>query len=399
MHACGVRLQPWGTATACHRVLLARQLEYSAGEAARLAAYGAEGAAARDLLAALRKTDKAAATRLKELIRQQDEARAASEPSSEPSSSQESGERGVQGDAVAREQVTGGGGAAAAAATSGGGAAAAARRPPPGLPSPPGEELQWVLRPRAGWDKRIKLNDAYDQARSQAEAAAAASAAAAAAARAPPPAHAAPELHGHGEELLLPGGLSAAAPPADRFDPGMHAAVLRHAEAAAAAGARLSLVGEADPRFVAPPSATGGHQCALCRGWHGPGSLLQCPVLRATNAVPLPPPECAHCAHLEAPGCARCASAGLAPALWRPPQMRTPWVEGVRPATLDVMHAAQGVASAAIVDLARPQLAGKLGPKALLAIGLLVEEVAAAEVRARAATARPPEEDAGGAAV
>lgn len=48
------------------------------------------------------------------------------------------------------------------------------------------------------------------------------------------------------------------------------------------------------------------------------------------------------------------------------------------------MLGVQKVANAAVVDLNRPELDGRLTPKALLALGLIAEEAAAAKLRKNA---------------
>lgn len=431
-----VSLQPWGSAP-CQRRAFIRGLGYSKEESARLEALGPEGAAAQDLLRGMshgrgkRANTSAAAQHLREIFQRELSAReAGTSPSdSDAFSSGDDGSSGSGRDSD-RDRDAGGNagevgqqqrGRRAGGRDRAGGRLAGAnatdqkqqevgegeeganratalahlrRRPtaPPAAaaaaaPRAAPERLRWIVPASNTWSARTQFNAAFGRMQRQAERVAEADDAAAAA-------EAAAALGGEGGPLTgrrsaphleQQHGLSAAQHPKDYFDLLPHLALLGEVQAAAAAGSEVALVAEDDPRWVAPLSATERHQCALCRGWHGTGNGTLCPVLQATNAVlePVPGQECEKCAHLASPGCERCVPAGLNPVLWVSPRVRTPWIESVRPATLSLMHSVQSVANAAVVDLDRPDLAAKLSPQALLALGVLAEEVAAGEVRSR----------------
>jgi hypothetical protein len=176
-------------------------------------------------------------------------------------------------------------------------------------------------------------------------------------------------------------GLATTFPPRDFMMAPPQPALLRHAMDCAAAGVDLTLVGEEDPRWGRPldPRAV---QCRLCHGWHPVGMQdKECPVNQAANAVEPPRKElCSECGGIQ--GCARCGRGALPAAVWAPASVPCAWIDNVKPATLDVMHSVQSMASAAAFDFDRTDVAGKLGPEALLALGLLAEEVAAAQATA-----------------
>ena len=73
-------------------------------------------------------------------------------------------------------------------------------------------------------------------------------------------------------------------------------------------------------------------------------------------------------------GCELCRGS-MPVTLYRPAAMVSPWVYHVRTGTIAFMHAVQQTANAFIHDFDKPEIADSLGPLALLAIGLLVEEV------------------------
>ena len=181
-------------------------------------------------------------------------------------------------------------------------------------------------------------------------------------------------------------GLATAFPPRDFIMQPPQIAMLRHAVDCAAAGVDLALVEEDDPRWARPVNPGGALQCSLCYGWHGTMSFKDCPLNQAANA--LEPPEKEPCRGCKGgrTGCSRCGRGDLPAAVWAPETVPCTWVDKVNPATLDVMHSVQSMASAAAVDFDRPDVAEKLGPEALLALGLLVEEVAAAQVTAKTST-------------
>lgn len=181
-------------------------------------------------------------------------------------------------------------------------------------------------------------------------------------------------------------GLATAFPPRDFIMQPPQTALLRHAVDCAAAGVDLALLGEDDPRWARPVNPGVALQCSLCYGWHAVMSFKDCPVNQAANAVEPPQKEpCSGCRG-GTTGCPLCGRGDLPAAVWAPATVPCTWVDNVKPATLDVMQSVQSMASAAAVDFDRPDVAGKLGPEALLALGLLVEEVAAAQVTANANT-------------
>lgn len=180
-------------------------------------------------------------------------------------------------------------------------------------------------------------------------------------------------------------GLATAFPPRDFIMEPPQTALLQHAVDCAAAGVDLALVGEDDPRWARPVNPGGTLQCSLCYGWHGVMNFKDCPVNQAANAVEPPLKEpCSDCGGIT--GCSRCGRGDLPAAAWAPETVPCTWVDNVKPATLDVMQSLQSLASAAAVDFDRPDVAEKLRPEALLALGLLTEEVAAAQVTAKTST-------------
>ena len=156
--------------------------------------------------------------------------------------------------------------------------------------------------------------------------------------------------------------VAAALCPVDVLKPFPYRSLIQRAEVCLEAGAELVLVSEEDDRFVGPLDAR--DQCSVCKRFHG-HTLTSCPLMQAAYAVmedvqdssqkPKKLPE-------------------LPCALDIPRRMEAPWIHSLRPATVELMVAAQQVASAAIVDLNSPQLSGKFSPRALLALGLLNEE-------------------------
>ncbi len=181
-------------------------------------------------------------------------------------------------------------------------------------------------------------------------------------------------------------GLATAFPPRDfMMQPPQHD-LLRHAVDCAAAGVDLTLTGEEDSRWIRPVDPRGALQCSLCYGWHAVGSRdKECPVNQAANAVEPPGKElCSECGGIQ--GCSRCGRGDLPAAVWAPAAVPCAWIDNVKPATLDVMQSVQSMASAAAVDFDRPDVAGKLGPEALLALGLLAEEITAAQVASQTRT-------------
>lgn len=176
--------------------------------------------------------------------------------------------------------------------------------------------------------------------------------------------------------------LAAAPPPRDGYHPGAYASLLSEAAFNAHAGSDLALVGEDDPRWQRPLAGTGRQPCGLCLGLHG-STQKDCPVVQAANAVPVTPFVCSHCAGNAVPGCRKCARGELPAHVWVPSEMPAPWAKRLPATMLGVMCGVQGIANAAVVDYDRPDLTAQLTPAALLAAGLLAEEVAQAELQAR----------------
>ena len=159
--------------------------------------------------------------------------------------------------------------------------------------------------------------------------------------------------------------------------------LLRHAVECTTLGADVALVGEDDPRWNVTQGQTGRGQCSMCFQFHG-NVVRNCPLIQAAYAVPKNyfKEACPRCVSAKVPGCKNCGRGALPEGVWAPASAATPWLNKIAPATQDVMHSVQSMASAAAIDFDRPDVAGKLGPSALLAIGLLAEEVAAAQIKA-----------------
>ncbi|KAL4428672.1 hypothetical protein ABPG77_009778 [Micractinium sp. CCAP 211/92] len=153
---------------------------------------------------------------------------------------------------------------------------------------------------------------------------------------------------------------------------------------------------EAEQSGAGTDGGGAARRCLLCGGVaHGRASPGSCPVLQMALAVPKPPEECPGCAHQEQPGCRQClggepgqqARFQRSLARVQPWRRRAPWLDRLPPATRDLMLAAQDFCAAAVTDLDRPQAAWRCTPRALLAVGLLVEEAARRELAARRPTA------------
>lgn len=183
------------------------------------------------------------------------------------------------------------------------------------------------------------------------------------------------------DQSQLPG-IVTAPPPKDFIPPPPHASLLRHAVECAALDADLALVGEDEARWALPLGQMGVGPCTMCLGFHG-GTPKDCPLVQAAYAAPKAHLEehCRHCVGVKFPNCKHCGRGVLPESVWMPAAVATPWMGKVPPATVEVMHSVQSMASAAAVDFDRPDVAGKLGPEALLAIGLLAEEVAKSQLR------------------
>ena len=365
----------------CSRTTLAHAIHYQPSQALRRGTEGARVAAWRAAATELSKAgDKAGAKRVKELLaeelaRQEEAARAAEAAASSGSdgaagAASGSGSDSEESDGPRPYRRTRRGRAAANDST--------AAVPPPGsISRDKPADFDWYEKPSAGAGEArggfaLKTAMSLGHLESHAAAAEAARAAELAAAL----------------DAAEPLELAVAPPPRDIASAGPYGAIVRTAAAAndAAAGADLALVGEDDPRFRLE-RAVGSGACALCQGTmhFGGNKGMDCPVLQAALAAPKPPPTCVRCALWPVPGCDACIRGKLPEHVWVPAMERAPWLGRVLPATRAVMHSVQGVASAAVVDFNRPDLAATLGPAALLAVGVLAEEVAAAELRTRQA--------------
>ena len=188
----------------------------------------------------------------------------------------------------------------------------------------------------------------------------------------------------------LPAGHSTAPPPKNIIPPPPHAALLRHALDCAALGTDLSLFDDEDPRFSKAIGPQGQlNQCNLCYGWHAASHPEQCPVIQAAYAVPISRQQqqqqqrCPHCADAAVPGCKKCVRKSLPVGVWTPAVMPVgSWMdESIQPGVSEIMGSVQSVASAAVVDFDRPEVAAKLGPHALLAMGLLAKELVTAQLK------------------
>lgn len=186
-------------------------------------------------------------------------------------------------------------------------------------------------------------------------------------------------------EASAPRGLAVAPSPWDAISSmGPHKELIEHAAEAQLLGADVALLNEDDPRFQAPLGPSPGlQQCFWCRGWHHEGQrTFECPVLQAAYATRRPPPMCSLCVNVAGRGGCTACRGELPEGVWTPPVLPAPWLDRVAPATREVMHCVQRLGSAAAIDFDRPDVAAAFGPTTLLAIGLLAEELAGAQLRA-----------------
>jgi len=228
-------------------------------------------------------------------------------------------------------------------------------------------------------------------------------------------------------------GLDVAPNPKSLFIPGPHARIIETARIAADAGVRVGILSKVsqlrhkhdDPlddfKISCGKSIRACAQnaqntkpkefhCSLCNVGHANlrHHRLQCPVVQTAMAMPAEdkapaPGVCPLCGGLglelnqskkcenrsdmgihmtlarKGKGCDFCR--GKVPqSFWRPEAVSSPWLSHICPSTVDFMHAIQQVGSASIHDFDRPEIAGSLGPVALLAMGLLAEEIVNSEL-------------------
>jgi hypothetical protein len=169
----------------------------------------------------------------------------------------------------------------------------------------------------------------------------------------------------------MPTALAKAPDPTDILSPPEHKEIFDHALMCTLLDADVSLVDEDDERFAAPLGESAIPPCMLCRGWHPKrNGYLECPVMRIAYATQSNTLESCENSRRSLPEF-----------VWTPAFISTPWVSSVAPETLYLMECLKELGNAAATDFDRPDVAGKLGPHALLALGLLGEELASAQLR------------------
>lgn len=169
----------------------------------------------------------------------------------------------------------------------------------------------------------------------------------------------------------MPTALAKAPDPTDILSQPEHKEIFDHALMCMLLDADVSLVDEDDERFAAPLGESAIPPCMLCRGWHPKrNGYLECPVMRIAYATQSNTLK--SCENLRR---------SLPDFIWTPAFISTPWASSVAPETLYLMECLKELGNAAATDFDRPDVAGKLGPHALLALGLLGEELARARLR------------------
>lgn len=139
-------------------------------------------------------------------------------------------------------------------------------------------------------------------------------------------------------------------------------------------GPNVLLIKDNDTMFLKPSTFLGG-QCSWCRGIHK-HHFKSCPLMQQVCAIRKEDPFklCDNCDGKV--GCQYCVQGLIPDIAWTPKYHRAPWILGIRPETLQLMHSAQNLASTGITDFNSPHLSGALMPDALLALGLLAEAFA-----------------------
>lgn len=172
----------------------------------------------------------------------------------------------------------------------------------------------------------------------------------------------------------MPTAFAKAPDPTDILSPPEHKEIFDHAMLCAMLGADVSLVDEDDDRFAAPLGDSAIPPCMLCRGRHSKrNAYLECPIMRIAYATQTRPSKVCESCRIEG-GCPKCRRS-LPEFVWTPAFISTPWASSLAPETLHLMESLRDLGNAAVMDFDRPDVAGKLGPHALLAFGLLAEEL------------------------